>query len=113
MGIMNPVKVKPQTTNNSKRNTTDFSKLGPLRKDGTVGYSGYRENPQRNNDEDDAMDSDDEGDKNDNNDDPNTSSEMKLSPVDIRRQGEIAEGVRQIKVRTFLHQPDKLSNILY
>ena len=105
MGIMQSD--QPQKTPQStKRKTSgpDFSKLGPLKVGGTVGFSGYRDSmAKRKNKDADAMDSDEDD---DNERVPNGEQDVeikdengkKLSPEDARRQGELAEGVQKIKV---------------
>jgi hypothetical protein len=110
MGIL-PTPESEKTPFASKRKPSgpDFSKLGPLKSAGTVGFSGYRDTnnvKRKNKDKDaDAMDSD--ADDEDDERLPNTKddSEAKdldgklLSPEDARHQGELAEGVQKIKVR--------------
>lgn len=111
MGILsNPETQKTPQSNRRKSSGPDFSKLGPLKSTGTVGFSGYRDpsNTKRKNkkDDDDAMDSDVDDD-----DDarlPNGEDEAEakqengssmLSPEDAKRTGELSEGVQKIKVR--------------
>lgn len=85
----------------------DFSNLGPLKPGGTVGFLNFRDNQQekrknkKNKKTDDDMDSDDDDDdsilgKAD--DEEAKGDDGKLSPDDIRFGGELAEGVRKIKV---------------
>ena len=107
MGILESP--EPMTTPiAAKRRSTDFSKLGPLKKFGTKGFTGYREGPTPKKKDakadDDEMDSDpdDEDRRNDDNDDDAaglSANNHHLSPEDARKQGELAEGVRKIKVR--------------
>lgn len=86
--------------------TTDFSKLGPLKTTGTVGYQGYRDaaSAKRKNKQAEAMDSDadDEDDERIPNGSEDTDIKQEdgklLSVEDARRQGELAEGVQKIKV---------------
>jgi len=92
----------------AKRKSTDFAKLGPLNKFGTVGFSTYRENTKpakkvsKSNDPD-AMDSDPDDDERPSKDVVETDAPDRngdlLSPEDARRQGELADGVKKIKVR--------------
>ncbi|EME41780.1 hypothetical protein DOTSEDRAFT_177129 [Dothistroma septosporum NZE10] len=81
----------------------DFSKLGPLKAQGTVGYSGYRERKAKDRDVD-AMDSDDEDDEKlpdgpDDNDVKQENGNNHLSPEDAKRIRETAEGVGKIKLK--------------
>ncbi|KAF4550973.1 Hypothetical protein D9617_15g043270 [Elsinoe fawcettii] len=106
-----------------KRKSTDFSKLGPLNRFGTVGFTGYREQgggkkkDSKGDDDDDAMDSDaDEDDglaKRKQNDDDEVEITAKngahLSPLDARKQGELAEGVRKIKLKR-AHSSDPVND---
>jgi len=108
MGMLETNKTQTSPTATIKRKSTDFTKLGSLNKFGTVGFSTYRETATprkktaKNKDDDDAMDSDpDDNDDRlskdaDGNDAQNDSL---LTPEDARKQGELAEGVRKIKVR--------------
>lgn len=94
--------------------TTDFSKLGPLNKYGTVGFSGYRDNAgsrKSSRADPDAMDSDDDDDNERARDDVEDADAKDenghlLSPEDARKQEEVAEGVRKIKVRSHLFSID-------
>lgn len=96
----------PLATKRRSVGTTDFSKLGPLKSTGTVGFSGYRDAgaAKRKNKITEGMDSDadDEDDERIPNgtDDAETKQEdgKLLSVEDARRQGELAEGVQKIKV---------------
>ncbi|GAM88042.1 hypothetical protein ANO11243_060710 [Dothideomycetidae sp. 11243] len=100
------------TPASAKRKSTDFSKLGPLNKFGTVGFTGYREQAkpkkQATNGDDDVMDDsdadDDDNDKKRNDKDDDEVPEVAqngqhLSPMDARKQGELSEGVRKIKLK--------------
>jgi hypothetical protein len=109
MGILsNPQTEKSPVTSKRKSSGPDFSKLGPLKATGTIGFSGYRDSDsvkrkdkKRDTDvmDSDADDEDDERVPNGKED-----SEAKqdnghlLSPEDARRQGELADGVQKIKV---------------
>lgn len=110
MGIMSGPEGVEKTPQTSKRKASgpDFSKLGPLRAEGTVGFSGYRDSAvakRKDKKKDaDAMDSDaddeDESRVPDGDDDVEVKDQngRLLSPEDARRQGELAEGVQKIKV---------------
>ena len=128
MGILPPLpESKKPTPARRKGNQIDFSNLAPLNPAGTKNFSGYREassfprakkgsvakggsNKKTDGDNDDAMDSDADDDD-DGIDERNSQmqaddaeGDMKdepkgmLSPEDAARQGELAEGVRKIKV---------------
>lgn len=93
----------------------DFANLKPLKPGGALGFSTFRDNESRSSSYgngkkkdtkkagDDAMDSDDDEDDEvvgklddlESNDFTNSP----LSPDDAKRQGELAEGVKKIKVR--------------
>lgn len=109
MGILPGADVeKKQTPAKRKSSGPDFSKLGPLNKFGTVGFSGYRDNTAngkakaKKSGDIDAMDSDEDDDDKvkaeDEDVDPKPENGSLLSPEDAKRQGEIAEGVQKIKV---------------
>lgn len=108
MGILKDPKAH-ETLGSTKRRSLqpDFSNLGPLKPGGTVGFLNFRDNEQekrknkKNRKTDDDMDSDDDDDdsifgKAD--DEEGKDDNQHLSPDDIRFQGELAEGVRKIKV---------------
>jgi hypothetical protein len=106
MGILN-TKEKPTITSpQSKRKSgaLDFGSLKPLNAAaGTKNFGGYREtSPKSKKKTEDAMDSDadDEDDVKveDAEDDKEVFDKGMLSPEDAHRQGELAEGVRKIKV---------------
>lgn len=109
MGILtNPEPTKAPVVSKRKASGPDFSKLGPLKSTGTVGFSGYRDaanakSKSTKNSNADAMDSD----ADDEDADPlpvEDEVEIKnedgglLSPEDARREGALAEGVQKIKV---------------
>lgn len=109
-----------QTPASTKRKASgpDFSNLGPLNKFGTVGFSGYRDtgNTKRKtkpkSSDGDAMESDNDDDDDErvvDQDDADGKQENggMLSPEDARKQGEIAEGVQNIKV-----SDDEISSII-
>ncbi|KAE8387778.1 hypothetical protein BDV23DRAFT_160510 [Aspergillus alliaceus] len=110
MGILKDPKVQ-ETPGSAKRRSLqpDFTNLGPLKPGGTVGFLNFRESNENKKKgkknksaEDDDMDSDDDDDdsilgKAD--DEEAKEDDQHLSPDDIRRQGELAEGVRKIKLK--------------
>jgi hypothetical protein len=114
MGILQSPSDDTKTpTSSTKRKSlpTDFSKLGPLSKFGTVGFSGYRDSaskkPGKKRDSDDGMDSDGDSDDHATNrpdveEDVNgkDSNGKLLSAEDANRQERLAEGVGRIKVCT-------------
>jgi hypothetical protein len=109
MGILKDSKTQ-ETPGSVKRRSLqpDFSNLGPLKPGGTVGFLNFRDNTegQRKSKknkalDDDDMDSDDDDDDrilNQADEEEGKDDDHLLSPDDIRRQGELAEGVRKIKV---------------
>lgn len=110
MGILSTPETQ-KTPQSSKRKSSgpDFSKFGPLKSQGTVGFSGYRDptaSKRKNKDKDaNAMDSDDDDDDQqlpDSTEDADIkqdNGDSMLSPEDAQRTGEIADGVQKIKVR--------------
>lgn len=122
MGILPSPEPAPTTatTSTSKRRSvqTDFSKLGPLKAGGTVGFSGFRDSatsqsPTKKigkkgkksvdsaNDADSEDESAGETEEKSKVDDVEVDSKEEgrlLDPEDARRGRELAEGVRQIKV---------------
>lgn len=109
MKIMKDPKAQ-ETPGSTKRRSLqpDFANLGPLKPGGTVGFLNFRDSAENKGKKgkkgagDDEMDSDDEDDdsilgKAD--DEEARDQDRPLSPDDLRRQGELAEGLRQIKVR--------------
>jgi len=110
MGMLETPQAQKSPTTTTKRKSTDFTKLGSLSKFGTVGFSNYREAPTprkktaKNKDDDDAMDSDPDDDVDRPAKDADEAEVLDqngnlLSPEDARKQGELADGVRKIKVR--------------
>lgn len=108
MGILKS-KVVEETP--AKRKSTDFSKLAPLKPGGAVGFVGYREGDKAGSSKtgkkskkgsESDMDSDEEEDEKDpvtaKADEDESNDTTHLSPDDLRRQGDLAEGVRKIKV---------------
>ncbi|KAL4866165.1 hypothetical protein BDV12DRAFT_173378 [Aspergillus spectabilis] len=111
MGILKDAKVQ-ETPGSVKRRSLqpDFSNLGPLKPGGTVGFLNFRDSTEgrkkdkKNNGmtDDDDMDSDDDEDDrilNQADEEESKDDDQHLSPDDLRRQGELAEGVRQIKLK--------------
>ncbi|PLB52823.1 hypothetical protein P170DRAFT_378996 [Aspergillus steynii IBT 23096] len=109
MKIMKDPKAQ-ETPGSTKRRSLqpDFANLGPLKPGGTVGFLNFRDSTENKGAKgkkgagDDEMDSDDEDDdsilgKAD--DEEAKDQDRPLSPDDLRRQGELAEGVRQIKLK--------------
>ncbi|KAI7221170.1 hypothetical protein KC333_g1954 [Hortaea werneckii] len=107
MGIvLNEEQQKTPQSTKRKAAGSDFSKLGPLKAGGTVGFSGYRDPTakRRGKKDVDAMESDDEEDDEklvDRDEDVEIKDEKGnlLSPEEARRQGELAEGVQKIKLK--------------
>jgi hypothetical protein len=106
MGILNTKETPKITSPQTKRKSgaLDFGSLKPLNAaTGTKNFGGYREtSPKSKKKTLDAMDSDadDEDDikVEDADDDKEVLDKGLLSPEDAHRQGELAEGVRKIKV---------------
>ncbi|KAK8238034.1 hypothetical protein HDK77DRAFT_163600 [Phyllosticta capitalensis] len=114
MGILASAKTTPKTPATTKRKEIDFSALKPLTTTGTRNFAGYRD-PAGNSPtkkttggkvkDEDAMDSDadDEDDVRvgaDDDDDLETKIKKEdVSPEELARQRELAEGVRQIKLK--------------
>jgi hypothetical protein len=133
MGILSPPPVEQKTPASSKRKSQglDLTSLKPLTSTGTKGFAGYRDpstskksDPFQVKDgkkkEEDAMDSDaddeEEEPKIEEEDledaEPKLESKGMLSPEDALRQGELAEGLRKIKVChhvLVLQNPNSLS----
>ncbi|KAL2854825.1 hypothetical protein BJY01DRAFT_24996 [Aspergillus pseudoustus] len=110
MGILKDPKVQ-ETPGSVKRRSLqpDFSNLGPLKPGGTVGFLNFRDTTEGRRKgskskslDDDDMDSDDDDDDrilNQADEEEGKDDDHLLSPDDIRRQGELAEGVRKIKLK--------------
>ncbi|KAL3453679.1 hypothetical protein BJX65DRAFT_129834 [Aspergillus insuetus] len=110
MGILKDSKTQ-ETPGSAKRRSLqpDFSNLGPLKPGGTVGFLNFRDNTEGRRKskknkalDDDDMDSDDDDDDrilNQADEEEGKDDDHLLSPDDIRRQGELAEGVRKIKLK--------------
>jgi hypothetical protein len=112
MGIVPTPKMdKDAIAARRKSSGPDFSKLGPLKTEGTRGFTGYRDSAdskrKTKSKDEDAMDSDaDDEDENqaiDGIEDKESKPEngVLLSPEDARRQGELTEGVSKIKVGAY------------
>ncbi|KKK19391.1 hypothetical protein AOCH_007556 [Aspergillus ochraceoroseus] len=116
MGILKDPKAQETPASIKRRSLQpDFSNLGPLKPGGTVGFLNFRDNTESrrknsknkdmandDDDDDDDMDSDDGDDNrilNQADDEEAKEDDQHLSPDDIRRQGELAEGVRKIKLK--------------
>jgi hypothetical protein len=109
MGILKPKSSEKDGSTKRRSIQPDFSNLAPLKPGGAVGFLNFREGDDgasrsrrksKKGSESD-MDSDDDEDdpvvtKAD--EDETKEGDIHLSPDDIRRQGELAEGVRKIKV---------------
>ncbi|KAF7503167.1 hypothetical protein GJ744_004237 [Endocarpon pusillum] len=115
MGILQPPR-SDKTTTVAKRKSlnAEFASLGPLKKEGTIGFSTFRDHetrprPRRKSikkEDVDAMDSESEDEeaevvgKMEDVDDVEIKKEDDLlSPEDAERTGELAEGVRKIKLK--------------
>lgn len=106
MGIIEPDKTPQVVSPAAKRKSgaLNFGSLKPLdAAAGTKNFGGYRDrSPKTKVKDEEAMDSDadDEDDKvEDIEDDKDDSGKGLLSPEDALKQGELADGVRKIKVR--------------
>lgn len=123
MGILKSSKSQEKDEKTSRRKSTqpDFSKLGPLKPGGTVGFLNYRdsENKKPNSKKKKAgtesdMDSDNDDDSinivGKAEEEEDKEGNTLLSPDDARFQGELAEGVRQIKLKR-QHSADPLSEM--
>ncbi|TIA48294.1 hypothetical protein D6C79_04183 [Aureobasidium pullulans] len=108
MGVIAPSRKASSTV--TRKRSTDFSKLGPLKNQGTKGFSSYRDPAARANRKGsknaDAMDSDEEDEEpgaRDEMDDVDVKDEngnpLILTEEDRLRQEEMAEGVRHIKLK--------------
>jgi hypothetical protein len=124
MGILPSSKAQPATPASIKRRSgqLDFSNLGPLKTSGTVGFSAFREHhndePRRKKknrsksngsammDEDSEEDDDDDdeilGKMEDVLEADEKEDKTRLGPEDAKFSGELADGVKRIKVRSFL-----------
>jgi hypothetical protein len=108
MGILASEKTKESPVATRRKSMgLDLSALKPLNaQTGTKNFAGYREKEAKAKRNEDAMDSDDDEDdarikEDDVDDEVDSSKKALLSPEDARREGELEEGVRKIKVSTF------------
>src|SRR2546423_1483903 len=116
MGILANPETQSKPTTKRRASSITFSNLNPLKTQGTKNFAGYRDSSaqkgsppfgkdgkgSKRKDADMDSDADDEEDPKDVDDDEtNGKDEGKsmLSPEDAEKQGELAEGVRKIKVR--------------
>ncbi|PWY64643.1 hypothetical protein BO83DRAFT_138619 [Aspergillus eucalypticola CBS 122712] len=107
MGILRDPKAQ-ETPGSAKRRSLqpDFANLGPLKPGGTVGFVNFRDSTERKkgkkSGEDDEMDSEDDEDNSilgKADEEEGKEDDLHLSPDDIRRQGELAESIRKIKLK--------------
>lgn len=106
MGILKDSRAQESPAAKRKSLQADFANLGPLKPGGTVGFLNFRdhESSRKGKKGDEEMDSDD--DDTDNpilgkaDDEEDKDNDKFLSPDDIKRQGELEEGVRKIRVST-------------
>lgn len=105
MGILKDPKVQDTPAAKRKSLQADFANLGPLKNEGTVGFLNFRDHEARakgHKGDGDEMESDDEDSDNPilgKADDEEAKDDGRfLSPDDIRRQGELADGVERIRV---------------
>ena len=107
MGILQPKSDKP-VPNIKRRSLLDgIPKLGPLKKTGTAGFSNFRDarlGKDKKDEDDMDSDSDDNeaailGKMEDINDADIKKESNLLSPEDAEKTGQVAEGIRKIKVR--------------
>lgn len=112
MGILPGAKPEKAATSVKRRSiAAELPKLGPLKKEGTAGFSTFRDAEGRRTrktkrSSDDEMDSDSEDDgtgiigkMEDINDSDAKKDPGMLSPEDAERTGQVAEGIRKMKVR--------------
>lgn len=107
MGILKDPKTQETPVAKRKSLQADFANLGPLKPGGTVGFLNFREqeSARRRKKGGDEMDSEDDDTDNpilgkaDDEEDKDNDDNRHLSPDDIKRQGELEEGVRKIRVR--------------
>ena len=129
MGILHSSKpLEKPTASTAKRRSVqaNLADLKPLKSGGARGFSGIRDSETRSGksgslkkkSDGDAMDSDDdeveETGKGIKLDDAGAEDlkDHVLSPEDIRRQGELAEGVKKIKVKTYPHSVNVLLKLI-
>jgi hypothetical protein len=123
MGVMAPKSQSTPVAVKRRSGQLDFSKLGPLKTSGTVGFSAFRDGGEqsakkkkshkRNNGSlGGAMDEDSDDDDDDDDDDHAAAilakmddidtkyDKSKLGPEDAKFSGELADGVNRIRVRS-------------
>jgi hypothetical protein len=108
MGILKDPKTQETPASVKRRSLqTDFSSLGPLKPGGTVGFLNFRDNSEKDKKKKNKSGAEDDMDSEDDDDDSilgkaddeeAKEDNQDLTPEDIKRQGELAEGVRKIKV---------------
>ena len=109
MGILKTKKpaTTPSSTAATKRRSvpTDFANLKPLKPGGARGFTGLRDgNPSPHNrngtlsPDDDMSDDEEREEKFVDADDGNDGKDEHLSPEEARKRGELADGVRKIRV---------------
>ena len=107
MGILKPTKSEKPTTSTAKRRSAqiDFANLKPLKPGGVTGFSQFRDasdirDKHSKKSSLDDMESDDEEEEDNKaaDGDGDDFSNKMLSPEDAKKQGELAEGVKKIKV---------------
>ncbi|EXJ87971.1 hypothetical protein A1O1_04898 [Capronia coronata CBS 617.96] len=112
MGILPTPKTEKAAASTKRRSiVTDLPKLGPLKKEGTAGFSAFRDAEARRSRKgkktsDDEMESEDEDDAagiigkmEDINDADVKKEPGLLSPEDAERTGQVAEGIRKMKLK--------------
>lgn len=123
MGILDPPKTEKTPTANKRRSgVPDLPSLGPLKKEGTVGFLNYRDTdahpgrrkgkPQANKSADDMESDDTEDDagpvgKMEDVDDKQVDPHL-LSSEDAERAGQVSEGIRKMKLKR-QHSAEPLS----
>lgn len=108
MGILKAPDDRKNNTVSKRKAGPDFSNLGPLNSAGTRGFSNYREagEAKRKSKDSKADEADSDADDEDDRRLPGTKEDTEdkgddgknLSPEDVKRQGELSEGVQKIKV---------------
>jgi hypothetical protein len=108
MGILSGPKGDKATPASKRKSLIgEIPKLGPLKKEGTAGFSQFRDRDGRKSkrDDPDEMESDEDNEegniigKMDDINDADVKNPSMLSPEDAERTGAVAEGIRKIKVR--------------
>lgn len=104
MGILKDPKAQDTPASKRKSSQADFANLGPLKPGGTVGFLNFRDQQSSRRGRKGGGDMDSDDDDTDNpilgkaDDEEDKDIDESLSPDDIRRQGELEEGVRKIRV---------------